>query len=323
MLPVQQGDSSMNRHTFSATIVATLGATLGLATTSALAGKPGGGGTGTYSPEIAYTSNQGSAWSVYLANADGTNPVAVYSRRSGSVGRVDFVPGSGPTGGQLVFQPTLGSISVLKYTASASGIKVISIIPLVTEQSLLVSSVDVSPDGNYVLYKVANGGNTSTLKVIQISNLAVSTVSTGYYREAVWSGDANLMRIAVSIGYGVSTGGLPRIEMFTLNPDFSFKTSVAIYGPCTDCTSIDIEFARTQDNVLFGVAGGASSGMWDVSSTGGSTVSYGGGNFPCFNANDTKIYYKNGSSVLYALDVGTSTNTKVSAGSINVFDVSH
>ena len=287
-----------------------------------MAGKPGGGGTGTYNPEIAYTSNQGSAWSVYLANADGTNPVAVYSRRSGSVGRVDFVPGSGPTGGQIVFQPTLGSISVLKYTASSSGITVTSILPLVAEQSALVSSVDVSPDGRYVLYKVSNGDNTSTLKVIQISNGAVSTVSTGYYREAVWSRDATLMRIAVSIGYSVSAGGLPRIETFTLNPDFSFlSTSGPIYGPCTDCTSIDIEFARTSDNVLFGVAGGASAGIWDISSLGGLVRSYGAGSFPCFNAVDTKIYYKDRSSVLYALDLGTTLSTKVSAGSVNVFDV--
>lgn len=316
----------MNRHTVLATSVATIGATLALVSASAMAGKPGGGGTGTYTPEIAYTSRQGSASSVYLANADGTNPVAVYSNRSGSVGRVDFVPGSGPTGGQLVFQPTLGSISVLNYTASSSGITVTSILPLVAEQSVLVSSVDVSPDGRYVLYKVSNGDNTSTLRVLEISTKAVSTVSTGYYLEAVWSRDLppNLpWRIAVSIGYSAIAGGLPRIEMFTLNPDFSFsRTSGIIYGPCADCTSIDIEFARTSDIILFGVGGGASSGIFDISTLGGLVRSYGAGSFPCFNASDTKIYYKDGSSVLYALDLGTpSSRTKVSAGSVNVFDV--
>lgn len=304
-------------------MAATLGAALALASAPAMAGKPGGV-TGTYNPEIAYTSNQGSAWSVYLANADGTNPVAVYSRRSGSVGRVDFVPGSGPTGGQLVFQPTLGSISVLKYTASASGITVTSIRALVTEQSLLISSVDVSPDGNYVLYKVSNGDNLSTLTVIPIGGGPVSIVSTGYYVEAVWSHDLppDSRRIAVAIGYSANTGGLPRIETFTLNADFSyFDRSGPIYGPCADCTSIAIEFARTQDNVIFGVAGGASSGMYDVPYLGGALIPYGAGGTPCFNANDTKLYYKNGSSVLYALDVVTNLSTKVSAGSVNAFDV--
>jgi hypothetical protein len=311
----------MRMQAIGSSMAATLGAALALASAPAMAGKPGSV-TGTYNPEIAYTSNQGSAWSVYLANADGTNPVAVYSRRSGSVGKVDFVPGSGPTGGQLVFQPTLGSISVLKYTASTSGITVNSIVSLVTEQSLLISSVDVSPDGLYILYKVSIGDNLSTLTVIPIGGGPVSIVSTGYYAEAVWSRDVNPRRIAVSIGFSANTGGLPRIETFTLNNDFSyFDTSDPIYGPCADCTSIAIEFARTQDNVLFGVAGGTSSGMYDVPYLGGALASYGAGGTPCFNANDTKLYYKNGSSVLYALDVVTNLSKKVSTGSVNAFDV--
>lgn len=315
----------MRMQAIGSSMVATLGAALALTSAPAMAGKPGGG-TGTYNPEIAYTSNQGSAWSVYLANADGTNPVAVYSRRKGGgVGRVDFVPGSGPAGGQLVFQPTLGSISVLTYTAGTGGIKVTNIRALVTEQSLLLTSVDVSPDGLYVLYKVGNGDNTSTLKVIPIGGGPVANISTGYFVEAVWSRDmAPNPRIAVSIGFG-GNAGLPRIETITLNSDFSFlSTSGPIYAPCTDCTSIAIEFARTEDDILFSVAGGASSGsMGNIPAIGGAVVPYNGvsGFSPCFNANDTRMYYKNGSSVLYALDLATQLSTTVSVGSVNVFDV--
>ena len=314
----------MRMQAIGSSLVATLGAALALTSAPAMAGKPGGG-TGTYNPEIAYTSNQGSASSVYLANADGTNPVAVYSRRKGGVGRVDFVPGSGPTGGQLVFQPTLGSISVLAYTAGTSGIKVTNIRALVTEQSLLLTSVDVSPDGLYVLYKVGNGDNTSTLKVIPIGGGPVANISTGYFVEAVWSRDmAPNPRIAVSIGFG-GNSGLPRIETFTLNSDFSvLNTTGTIYGPCADCTSISIEFARTQDYILFSVSGGASFGsMGNIPAIGGAVVPYNGvsGFSPCFNANDTRMYYKNGSSVLYALDLATQLSTKVSVDSVNVFDV--
>ncbi len=312
----------MNRHPICATFVATVGAMLALASATAVARKPGGG-TGTYNPEIAYTRTQGSAAYVYLANADGSNPVVVYSRRSGGVGRVDFVPGGGPSGGRLVFGSTLGSISVLTYTASASGINTTNVKLLVPEGPPIFS-IDVSADGLYVLYTVNNSDNTNTLKVTPVNGGWVTTIATGTFQNAVWSHD--LTRIAVLDGFE-SVGPYPQqIKMLTLNALFELVgTAPPVYtSPCSTCRVNDIEYARTTDSVIFSASTATNSTreMFVVDANSQSAVTgYGVGYIPCFNADDSKILYRNpADSLLYVFRPSDLSRTKVTSVGVNSSD---
>ena len=66
----------MNRLTGCATFVATLGAMLALASTSAVAGKPGGGTfdpctTVVDFPAFVYTQLSGRTWTIYVADSTG------------------------------------------------------------------------------------------------------------------------------------------------------------------------------------------------------------------------------------------------------------
>ena len=316
----------MSSHTVCATFVATIGATLALTSMTAMAGKPGGG-TGTYNPKIAYTRTQGSTASVYLANADGSNPVAVYSRRSGGVGRVDFVPGSGPNGGRLVFGSTLGSISVLTYTVSASGVNTTDVTLLVPEGPM-VFSIDVSANGEYVLYAVGRGDNTNSIKVISISGGEVTTIATGNFGSAVWSHD--LTRIAVLDGFESGRSYLQQINMLTLNESFvldSTKTRTVYTAPCLTCTTYDIEYARTSDSVIFSASTMTDSTreMFVVDASGptpSAVTSYGVGFLiPCFNADDSRILYRNFSdSLLYVFNPSDLSRTKVTSVGVNSSD---
>lgn len=313
----------MNTHKVCATFVATVGAALALASTSTLAGKPGSGGGGNYNPEIAYTANQGATYSVYLANADGSNAVAVFSQKNRGVGKVDFVPGSGPTGGQLVFGNTIGSLSVLTYTATTNGIKTTNVRVLVPEGPSVYFQ-DVSRDGTFVLYGVSNGDNTSTVKVVRLdgSTPPVTVVAGARIPSAVWSHD--LTRIAVLDGFQ-SVANLQQIKMLTLDANFQpTGAEEVIYDPsCSGCLGSDVEFARTRNSVLFSESTSTAIDMYEVDASAppSAVTPYGSGSSPCSNWDDSKILYRNFSdSRLYVLDVSTGSRRQVTSIGVHQFD---
>lgn len=313
----------MNRHAVCAMFVATVSAALAFASATAMAGKPGGG-TGTYDPAIAYTAYQGSLASIYVANADGTNAVAVYSTRRGSVGKVDFVPGSGSGGGQIVFGDGPYAISVLSYTTSTSGITTTGIRNLVTESSMIYYS-DVSPDSQYVLYGVSDGNNTDAIKVVPLApNGTPILIARGTtIQSAVWSRDVT--RIAVLDPLQGSTPVTQQIKMYSLDAGFHITSTAIIYtAPCPGCAGNSLEFARTRDSVIFAAATStAVSEMYEVDANqpASAVTPYGSGENPCFNSNDSKILYRNSPDArLYVLDLGTNTRKQVTTISSNQFD---
>src|SRR5690348_12619128 len=123
-----------------------------------------------YKPEIAYTSNQGATYSIYVANSDGTNAVAIYSVKGVGIGETAFVPGSGTGSGQLVFIE-LYSIKLLTFTVTPSGVSASSIVILATEPTLIhyLSVSSVTAAGQFVLYGVGHPDNTTTIKVVSTS----------------------------------------------------------------------------------------------------------------------------------------------------------
>ena len=265
-----------------------------------------------YQPEIAYTSNQGTTYSIYVANADGTNAVAVYSNKGFGAGSLSFVPGSGNGSGQLVFYE-LYSVKLLTFTVTASGITTSSVVTLVTEPTL-IHYVDVSPPsaaGQFVLYGVGHPDNTTTIKVISIAGGQPTSVATDNLGDAVWSRD--LTRIAVLVGNPNVAGVTQHIEMLDLDSNFVAGTATVIYGPlsCNGCLN-NLQFARTSDHVIFDGGVGVINEI-DADSPSGVTQFPVSGYQACFNHDDTEIIFRRSAdSHIFVYGIYTMIQTPVS-----------
>jgi hypothetical protein len=270
-----------------------------------------------YQPEIAYTSLKGTTQSIYVANSDGTDAVAVYSVKGAGVGETAFVPGSGSGSGQLVFIEFY-SVKLLTFTVTPSGVTTSSIVTLATEPTLIhyLSVSQVTAAGQFVLYGVGHPDNTTTIKVVSISGGQPTAVASGNLGDAVWSRD--LSRIAVLVGNPSVAGVVQQIEMLTLDSSFIVQgTPVVIYGPisCDGCLN-NLQFARATDHVIFD---GASSVMYeidaDVASPSVATPFAVSGYQPCFNHDDTKLIFRRPSdSHVFVYDITAMTQTAVTPG---------
>ena len=266
-----------------------------------------------YQPEIAYTSNQGATYSIYVANSDGTNAVAVYSNKGFGAGSLSFVPGSGAGSGQLVFYE-LYSVKLLTFTVTASGITTSSVVTLVTEPTL-IHYVNVSPPsaaGQFVLYGVGHPDNTTTIKVISIAGGQVTSVATGDLGDAVWSRDQT--RIAVLVGNPNVAGASQQIEMLPLDSNFVAGTATVIYEKSCDGCLNNLQFARTSDHVIFdGGLGVIYEIDADVVSPSVATPFAVSGYQACFNHDDTKAIFRRFSdSHIFVYDISSMTQTPVS-----------
>lgn len=265
-----------------------------------------------YQPEIAYASNQGATYSIYVANADGTNAVAVYSNKGSGAGSLSFVPGSGNGSGQLAFYE-LYSVKLLTFTVTSSGITTSSIVTLVTEPTP-IHYVNVSPPsaaGQFVLYGVGHPDNTTTIKVISIAGGQPTSIATGNLGDAVWSRDQT--RIAVLVGNPFVAGVVQQIEMWSLDPNFVKGTAAVIYGPigCDGCLN-NLQFARTGNQVIFDAGSGVIDEIdADVPSV--ATPFAVSGYQACFNHDDTEIIFRRFSdSHIFVYGISTMIQTPVS-----------
>jgi hypothetical protein len=111
-----------------------------------------------YDPKIAYVQSSRNLASIVLANQDGGKAATVYSSRR-PISGVDFAPG----GGRIAFSE-FGTLKVLAYTASSSGIVVGSVTTLASS----AGDPDFSPDGSQIIY-VFSGDATTTSQVRVIS----------------------------------------------------------------------------------------------------------------------------------------------------------
>lgn len=270
-----------------------------------------------YQPEIAYTSSKGTTESIYVANNDGTNAVAIYSVKGGGVGEIAFVPGSGSGSGQLVFIEFY-SVKLLTFTVTPSGLSTSSIVTLATEPTLIhyVSVSPVTAAGQFVLYGVGHPDNTTTIKVVSIAGGQITPVDSGNLGDAVWSRD--LTRIAVLIGNPQVAGVVQQIEMLNLDSSFVVQgTPAVIYGPtsCDGCLN-NLQFARTGDHVIFD---GGPDVMYEIDAdTAAPSVATPfpvSGYEPCFNHDDTKIIFRRASDThIFVYDISTMTQTAVTPG---------
>jgi len=266
-----------------------------------------------YQPEIAYASNQGTTYSIYVANADGTNAVAVYSNKGFGAGSLSFVPGSGNGSGQLAFYE-LYSVKLLTFTVTASGITTSSVVTLATEPTL-IHYVDVSPPsaaGQFVLYGVGHPDNTTTIKVISIAGGTPISVATDNLGDAVWSRD--LTRIAVLVGNPNVAGVSQQIEMLDLDSSFHAGTATVIYEKSCDGCLNNLQFARTDDHVIFDGGQGVIYEIdADVASPSVATRFPVSGYQACFNHDDTEIIFRRFSdSHIFVYGISTMIQTAVS-----------
>ena len=268
-----------------------------------------------YKPEIAYASNKGATYSIYVANSDGTNTVAVYSEKGVGGAAPVFVPGSGSGSGQLVFME-LYSVKLLTFTVTPSGVSTNSVVTLATEPHLVhyVSVSPVTAAGQFVLYGVGNPDNTTTIKVISVAGGQPISVATGNLGDAVWSRD--LSRIAVLNGNPSVAGVVQQIEMWDLDANFAVQGApTIIYGPtsCNGCLN-NLQFARTSDHVIFDGAPGVVDEIdADVSSPSVATPFPVSGYSACFNHDDTEIIFRRFSdSHISVYDFSTMIQTAVS-----------
>jgi hypothetical protein len=266
-----------------------------------------------YQPEIAYTSNQGTTYSIYVANADGTNAVAVYSNKGFGAGSLSFVPGSGNGSGQLAFYE-LYSVKLLTFTVTASGITTNSVVTLATE-STLIHYVDVSPPsatGQFLLYGVGHPDNTTTIKVIPLAGGTAIPVVTGNLGDAVWSRD--LTRIALLVGNPNVAGVTQQIEMLNLDSGFQPGTATVIYQASCDGCLNNLQFARTGDQVIFDSGQGVISEIdADLASPSVATPFPVSGYQACFNHDDTEIIFRRFSdSHIFVYGIYTMVQSPVS-----------
>ena len=268
-----------------------------------------------YKPEIAYASNQGATYSIYVANSDGTNAVAVYSVKGLPSGELAFVPGSGTGSGQLVFIQ-LYSVKLLTFTVTPSGVSTSNVMTLATEPTLIhyLSVSAVTSAGQFVLYGVGNPDNTTTIKVVSTAGGPPTTVARGNFGDAVWSHD--LSRIAVLNGNPLVAGVVQQIEMWELDSSFVVQPNpTVIYGPtsCNGCLS-NLAFARANDFVIFdGGSGVIYEVEADVSSPSVATPFAVSGYQGCFNHDDTQIIFRRFSdSHIFVYDISGMIQTAVS-----------
>ena len=184
-----------------------------------------------YKPEIAYASNKGATYSIYVANSDGTNTVAVYSEKGVGGAAPVFVPGSGSGSGQLVFME-LYSVKLLTFTVTPSGVSTNSVVTLATEPHLVhyVSVSPVTAAGQFVLYGVGNPDNTTTIKVISIAGgspeRSITSGTVICIRNAS-SYDLIRARSAASSGYLLAESRFNRPKSSNSPACSSRKTSLA------------------------------------------------------------------------------------------------
>jgi hypothetical protein len=185
----QQGDSSMNRNTVLATFVSTLGATLALVSTAAVAGKPGGGTSGSCTgASAAFVFSKGatntSKKDLYLANASATCQRYLFSVSNGSYDRYSsfrVVRTAGGSEGRVVTTDggkdlilarfPIGSTDMQVDPASVTIQRIFD--PLQQFGTIDVVSFDLAADGLRLAYVTSNeeGGNTWLSRLRAIPNV--------------------------------------------------------------------------------------------------------------------------------------------------------
>jgi dipeptidyl aminopeptidase/acylaminoacyl peptidase len=269
-----------------------------------------------YAPQILYTegSKGGSTTSIYVANADGTDAVSLYSTGNITSG-VKFAP----TGDRIVFVEQ-NAIKVLTFAVSSQGVTTTSVTTLTTEQ-YRPWQVDVSPDGTQLLFAedtaIPNQRAIYTMSMSGGSGTMLINMPPGSSNyAAVWANSNN--RIAVLQGapaqpsYGVQT-----IQVVDLDASYNVLTITSVFNSTvSQLYEIQrIESAHTSNTLVFGATSGSNANVYalDIGTMAVSAPIVAGSN-ASFSADDSTLLFVGPTTpILYEFNRNTNTQTLINS----------
>jgi hypothetical protein len=269
-----------------------------------------------YNSQILYTeiSKGGSNTTIYVANADGTDAVALYTTGNITNG-VKFAP----TGNRIVFIEQ-NAIKVLTYAVSSQGVTTTNVATLTNQQPYNTLRVDVSPDGTELLFTEDTGTpNQIAVWVMSMSGGQPQMLSLppDTYFDAVWANKNS--RIAVLQGGPVQPGfGVQTIQIVDLDASYNVLDENPVFNSTmSQLYEIQrIESAHTSDTLIFGAVSGSSANVYtvDFGTIGMPTVSAPivAGSNASFSSDDSTILFVGPTTpILYELNLNTEKKTVI------------
>ena len=174
--------------------------------------------------KIAFASNRGGNWDIYVMNADGTT---VVPQRLTTVKQDDLLPAWSPTGDQIAFMSTRTGNGDI-YTMKANG----------TSQTKRASSTGIDSEPAWSGSKIAFSTNRHGITNFEIYTITPTglnvnqtrlTNKAGHDITPAWSSDGAKLTFASNRPPG---GGL-NFNIFTMKPDGSAQTAV-VTDPAAD-----------------------------------------------------------------------------------------
>lgn len=200
----------------------------------------------TYDPAIAYTVSCAKSQCLYLANADGTNAVKIYTGTN--IHGIDLAPG----GGKIAITDSKG-LRLLKYT-SGTGIAVTSNQLLVgtTTYGSMPSAPDFSPNGAMIVfYNNVYQTNPEAIRVISESGILQLTFPCYLCSNPRWLTSDNAFAYAKTIPHGSNVAVDYEIWQGTINSYTSITSSQLLSTASQDFKGItDFDTARTSNKLL-------------------------------------------------------------------------
>jgi len=304
----------MNTNFRTAAIAGTLAAALGYGANSN-AGKSPPPPPEPYNPQILYTSGTqgGRTTTLYVANADGTDAVALYSTGN-LIGQFKFAPAN-----RIVFIEQ-NTLKVLSYAVSSQGVTTTNVGTLTAQQPRNTLRLDVSPDGTELLFTEDTAtANITAVWLVSMSGGTPQMLSLlpGTYFDAVWANSNS--RIAVlQLGPVVGGSHSQTIQVIDLDAYYNIVNTTTVFdSTVSQLNEIQrIESAHTSDTLIFGAASGSNAEIFTVDFTTIATPILSApivaGSSASFSADDSTILFVGPTTpILYEFNLNTQKQTLV------------
>lgn len=271
-----------------------------------------GADAATYDPQVAYVARSGKTSTLYLANADGTRAVAIWS--APNIYSLDL----SPTGDRIAFVEgtTLKSIS---FTGTNTGITRSAPAVLATG----ATSVDFSDDGSRLIFRNAN---SISIEAVPATGGSAVVLSGERCYDPRWVRSSSLGKGYVCLSYPTGSSSVMQLHLVLLNADDSVASDDVILDTRQQAFASfeDFDLARTRDAVL--VTAGYASGqrIIELDIATGVITDRGQGRRGHFSAGDARllhIYTPASGVFIRSTDMATGITTTIAKkGSYNVVD---
>jgi len=271
-----------------------------------------------YNPQILYTagSKGGNTTTIYVANADGTDAVSLYSTGHTMSG-VKFAP----TGNRIVFIEQ-NAIKVLTYAVSSQGVTTTNVTTLTTEP-YNTYPVDVSPDGTQLLFGEDTGNpNQRVVYAMSMSGADKMLINLppGLYLDPVWVWvNSNSSSSIAVLQDGPVVGGShsQMIQVIDLDASYNILNTTPVFDSTVNQLNqiARIESAHTSGTLLFSATSGSSVSVYtlDIGTQAVILPIVAGGN-ASFSADDSTILFVGPTTpILYEFNRNTNTQTLVNS----------